>query len=198
MPKCIFCNKVLKTEKGFQNHMCEKKRRYVEFNEVAYRVWLMISNIFRINIPKNDEKKKMAFINDTFYNKIVDFTKWILEVNVINLFEYISFLKNHDIKIDSWKDSRVYHCWLYEFIHKEPEAIAIKRSADYLDALNLTLDNISSNRLFLSLKYGNISYKYLNHCGFNAREKLDDSQWVEVRALLMDDQFQGINLSLGN
>ena len=75
MPKCIFCNKVLKTEKGFQNHMCEKKRRYVEFDEVAYRVWLMISNIFRINIPKNDEKKKMAFINDTFYNKIVDFTK---------------------------------------------------------------------------------------------------------------------------
>lgn len=198
MPKCEFCNKVLKTEKGFQNHMCEKKKRFVEFNEVAYHVWLMICNIFRIRIPKDDNKKKISFINDVSYNKIVEFTNWVLETQVLNLFEYLKFLKDNEIKIIQWTNSRVYHSWLYNFLNNEPEAIAIKRSKDYLDSINLTLDSISSNRLFLAIKYGKISNKYLKFCNYDVRNKLDQSQWIEVRPLIITDVVARMEETLSN
>lgn len=184
MFKCKFCNKVLKTEKGFQNHMCEKKKRFIEFNEPAYYVWLTVCNIFRIRTPIDDEKKKMSFINDSSYSKIVDFTNWALDIQIINLYDYITFLNHNNVKMNNWKDSHIFNSWLMNYLEKEPTAIAIQRSENYLISNGLKLEEMSSNRLLLAIKYGKISKKYLDYCGFDIKSKLDGSQWNEVDRIL--------------
>lgn len=196
MPKCEFCNKVLKTESGYAKHMCEKKKRFVNFNEPAYMVWLMMANIFRNRLPKNDDEKKIAFVKDSFYNQIVTFTQWVLETEVISLFDYMSFLKNNQVKITDWTNSRVYHNWLYAFLKEESDAIAIKRSQDYLTNNGLDLETISGNRLFLAIKYGKISNKYLKYRNYNVRDKVDEGQWLEIRPLIITDVVERMNESL--
>ena len=196
MPKCVFCNKVLKTESGFNKHMCEKKQRFVEFNEPAYMVWLMMANIFRTRIPKDDNEKKIAFVKDSFYNQTVTFTKWVLETEVINLFDYMMFLKQNNVKMTDWTNSRVYHNWLYSFLKNESEAIAIKRSQDYLANNGLDLETISGNRLFLAIKYGKISNKYLKFCNYDVRQKVDEAQWLDIRPLIITDVVDRMNESL--
>ena len=190
---CEFCGKTLKTESGFNKHMCEKKKRFVEFNEIAFAVWLMMTNIFRIRVPKDDEQKKYAFVKSPYYNQMVSFSNWVLETRVLSLYEYLCFLKNNDVKMDSWTNSRVYHNWLYSFLLSEPEAIAIKRSKDFLDANGLNLENISSNRLYLAIKYGNISNKYLKSINCDVRSKVDESQWKEIRPLIITDVTERMN-----
>lgn len=160
MPICEFCHKTLKTEKGFQNHMCTKKKRFIEFNEPAYYVWLLIHNIFHLHLP-DDSKKKMTFINDTLYEKICDFTKWVLETDVINLYEYLMFLKTNNVKINDWKNSRNYHIWLVSYLRGESDAIAIERSVKYLNKHEYNINDISINRMYMLIMYGHISVKYL-------------------------------------
>lgn len=199
MPKCEFCNKILKTEKGFQNHMCEKKKRFINFNEPAFYVWLLVCNAFRIRIPEDDNKKKLAFINDTLYTKIIDFTQWALDIDIVNLNSYIIFLNKNNIKINNWKDSHIYNVYLCEYLENEPVTIAIKRSEDYILSFGLTLDTISSNRLMLAIKYGKISKKYLQHCNFDVKSKLDEIQWKEIEHMVLsvEDRLNNM-LNRGN
>ena len=93
--KCEFCGKEFKTEKGFQKHMCEKKRRFVEFDNIGYQIWLRICNIFKIRLPKvngdDDTPLKMRFINDKSYKAICLFARWVIDVGVLNPFSYITF-----------------------------------------------------------------------------------------------------------
>lgn len=195
MPKCEFCNKILKTDKGFQNHMCEKKKRFVYFNEPAFYVWLLVCNLFKIRIPDDDNEKKLAFINDSFYTKIANFTEWVLDMDVVNLHGYLSFLKKNNIKINNWIDSHIYKIYLEDFIEKEPVSIAIKRSEDYLLNQKVTLDTISSNKLMLAIKYGRISKKYLKYKNFDVKSKLDEGQWKAIKNMILSVEDR-INESL--
>lgn len=198
--KCEFCGKEFKTEKGFSRHMCEKKERYVNFNTIAYRVWLTICNVFRIRLPQSQDEEllKMKFIQDKSYKAYVTFAQWLLDTSVIDVFSYITFLNTHQVAMKDWTKPNVYKSWLYEFLKNEPDALSINRSKKYLESNGLTLETISSNRLYLAIRYGWITNKYLKLQNFDVREHLDEAQWFDIRPFIISDVCERMNNALHN
>ena len=197
---CEFCGKEFKTEKGFQKHMCEKKKRYVNFDEIGYQVWLTICNVYKVRLPRNptSEMLKLRFITDKSYKAICLFAHWTIDVGVLNVFSYISFLKKNMISMKDWSSSNTYKSWLYQYLKDEPETTSIKRSEDYLNQNGVTLDTISSNRLYLAIRYGLITNKYLKSKNFDVKSHLDDVQWYEIRPFIITDVVDRMNNVLHN
>ena len=200
MFKCEFCGKEFKTESGFQKHCCEKKRRYNEFDEVAFRIWSIIGSVFNVRYPKNittDGIKKM-FINDKSYKAIIMFAHWAVDTGELDIVSYLKFLKHNVVPMKQWSQSRVYNAWLIQFLKNEPLSMATKRAEDYLEGLGLTLETISQNRLYLAIKYGIISVKYLKSKDFDIKGALEDVQWYELRPMVMANEVMDFNNAIHN
>lgn len=200
MYKCEFCGKEFKTDKGFNKHLCEKKKRFVNFDEISYQVWLTICNVFKIRLPKNRDDKtlRLKFINDKSYKALCNFAHWLVDTGIINAFSYISFLKTNMIPMKQWTASNTHKAWLYQYLKDEPEATSIKRSEDYLKQIGVTLDTISQNRLYLAIRYGLITNKYLKSKKFNVQSVLDENQWSDIRPFIITDVVERMNNALHN
>ena len=97
-----------------------------------------------------------------------------------------------------WSSSNTYKSWLYQYLKDEPETTSIKRSEDYLNQNGVTLDTISSNRLYLAIRYGLITNKYLKSKNFDVKSHLDDVQWYEIRPFIITDVVDRMNNVLHN
>jgi hypothetical protein len=181
--KCIYCGKVYKTQKGFEKHHCEKMDRYNETTEATDYVYNIVNSFYKLskNTPKTLEERKFIIINSRYYKDIKALEKWAIETQPINFYEYIHYLYSSKVSINDWTKSFTYKNFLFDYLAKEPPAIAIKRSEDYLTNNGLTIDTISSNRLYLAILYGHISRKYLEYIHVDVSKILEPNCWIEVR-----------------
>ena len=83
------------------------------------------------------------------------------------------YLLGNKISINKWCEEEHLINFLYDWLYYEDENHAIKRSEKWLDDRGLLLQTISPNRLFLALKYGNISIKYVKYKNFDWENKVD-------------------------
>lgn len=173
MYKCLFCNKEFKTENGFNKHNCEKKKRYDNLHPLGYSSFLLYYNFSKIPLPKNDNDKKMKFINSKLYKQFVSFGDWLNENFILDYVEYIKYLCYNMININEWKTEKCYRSFLYQYLKKEPEGNALYRSEQYLKNNNIELNTISQGRLQLALWTGQISIKYLKQQKFDYLTYLD-------------------------
>lgn len=185
--ECKYCGKVYKTQKGLEKHHCKEMDRYNDLTDVTDYVY----TIFHINyvnskMPSDKEERKMLIIKSKYYDIVKSLEKWAVETNPINFMEYVKYLKNNLVPFKKWTLDHTYHCFLYQYLKEESTAIAIQRAETFLKNNGLTIDTISSNRLFLAIKYGMLSPKYLKYVGVNAAEKLDEKQWIEVRPFFVE------------
>lgn len=102
------------------------------------------------------------------------------------------------IEMKNWTSSTAYRSWLFQYLKEEPEAASIKRSVDYLNQIGATLETISQNRLYLAIRYGLITNKYLKTQNFDVKSHLDDVQWYEVRPFIITDVVDRMNDALHN
>lgn len=185
--KCKYCGKVYKTQKGFEKHHCKEMDRYHEITDVTEYVFTIFHNTYIENkMPNNSEDRKLFIAKSRYYDIVKSLEKWALETQPINFMEYVKFLKFNLVPFKKWTLDHTYHCFLYQYLREEPDAIAIQRAETFLKNNDLTIDTISSNRLFLAIKFGTISPKYLRYIGVNVAEKLDEGQWLEVRPFFVD------------
>ena len=169
---CKYCGKKFKTEKGFQKHHCEKMERWNNFNWLGYLAFNMFSKSNHIKIYKDDEKQKMNFIQSHYYKEFDKFGKWVLEMNVIDIPEYIKYLIKFAVPIKEWYCEKTLRWFLCCYLRTESMASAIQRSEKYLQDNNITLETISSSRLYLALRNGFISNKFLLKNNFDYKQIL--------------------------
>lgn len=169
---CKFCGKQFKTEKGFQKHHCEKMDRWNNFNWFGFLAFNMFSKSNHIKIYDSEEEQKLNFIKSKYYKEFDKFGKWLLEMNVIDVPSYIKYLIKFVIPIHQWCSEKILRCFLYDYLRTEPISCAIVRSEKYLQEHNVSLDNISSGRLYIALKNGFISNRYLQTKNFDYRNLL--------------------------
>lgn len=171
---CRYCNKKFKTEKGFNNHHCEKMDRWNNFNWFGYLAFNMFCKKNFIKVSLVEEEQKLKFINSKYYKEFDKFGLWLLEMNVIDVVSYIQYLISNEIHINQWYKEKTLRCFLYNYLRTEPLSSAIFRSEKYLKDNCIKLEDISSNRLYIALKNGFISIKYLRHNNFNYKNLLWD------------------------
>ena len=170
---CQYCGKTFKTEKGFEKHNCKYKERMMNFNHLAYTLFNMFMRYSHLSRFKDEEKQKMKFIKSRYYNDFDIFSKWCADINIINIVDYMEFLCNNNISIKEWKDEKILRCWLYNYLRKEPEWQSIERSKKFLnEKIHTSIENISSPLLYLALRNGFITKKYMDSIGFNYKDKL--------------------------
>jgi hypothetical protein len=192
--KCRYCGKAYKTQKGFEKHHCEKMDRYNETTEITDYVYNIANLFYKFskNIPDTLEERKLIIINSRYYKDIKVLEKWAVETNPINFYEYVHYLYTSKISADNWTKSYVYKNFLFDYLAKEPTASAIERAEKYLANNGLTINTISSNRLYLAILYGHISKKYLDYIHVDVSKKLDPNCWEDVRHYFIDSNMKHI------
>ena len=173
MFKCEYCGKVLKTETGFQKHMCEKKKRIFNFNYGAFNCYIDYMCFSRTRISKDPEKQKLTFVNSPLYKTFVTVNEYLKTIDTLFPHQYIQWLANNMIESKKWDDDHTYHCFLYDYLHNEEQERAIQRSEEFLKKINETLETISPYDLYVALYNGKISYKYIQYLNFDYVNKID-------------------------
>ena len=174
---CPYCGKEFKTEKGITNHLekCEKKNRYeiLQIYPDLYANLYTICNYLYGNkfVMCGDCKKWMA--NDKYFKQVKDFTDYCIKSEVYSHQDFIMYLLANKVPFNKWKNESNLINFLYDWLYYEDEENAIKRSKKWLNDRDLSLETISPNRLFLALKYGNISVKYLKSMNYNWENNVD-------------------------
>lgn len=188
--KCKYCGKEYKTEKGLAKHHCVQMDRYNEWSDTMAYVFNIVNNYYQICKKCEDiEEQKIALINCRYYELIKKLEQWALATQPLSFISYVKYLKDNLINFKLWTNDHTYHCFLYQYLKNEPDAIAISRAENYFKNNDLTIDTISSNRLHLAIKYGSISAKYLKYINYpieKIEQRLDKDQWQEIRPLLID------------
>ena len=184
--KCHCCGKEFKTEGGFKKHFCKYQQRFITIEENNwYPLWIQFKRIFKMSMKKDTNKEYYEFTHFKFYNDLTAFFSWIKISSIIDVNEYMDYLKRHRHPIKNWCNDLTYKAFIKEFIVSELPAIAIDRSKKYLKDNNLDITSITQNNLYFGILSGNISNKFLTHIGIDARKILDAGQYNDVKDLLV-------------
>ena len=179
MVKCPYCDKEYKTEKGLEKHLqkCKIKQRLDYYNShslIRYNfVWF-----YKFYLPFQSKKVKdkdipLMHCKSKYFDRLLKLTNFEEVVELYSPEDYFNYLVMNKININEWCDEQNLLNFLYEWSFNEPLEHAIYRSEKWLNEHNLTLETISGSDLFDCLKYGKLSYKYIQENGFDYANKLD-------------------------
>lgn len=107
---CEFCGIKLTSETFLLNHVCERKRRFLERDTKTVKLAFMayqrfyIKGMHRANrLPDMD-----SFDNSKLYVAFVRFARYLLDINPIDPMGFVDFLIRIEAKIDQWKHPKYY------------------------------------------------------------------------------------------
>jgi len=174
-PTCSFCNKTFVREKTLLVHQCEKKRRYLQRDEVGPRLGLTAFNIFLEHSLNKPPITKDDFINSSFYTAFVKFGWYVHEIRPINFEKFVIWLLKNQVKIDWWTKDRYYEKFASEYMLKETPAAALERSINEMDKWayknNTTVDEFfrkaPPEEIYKLISNGRISPWLLYNCDYS-------------------------------
>lgn len=116
-------------ERFFIVHTCAGKTRWlwkdekhVKLGFMAFERFLKLSNFRKKTIDYN------YFSKSRHYSAFVNFGKYLLDINAIEVEGFIDFLIKSQLKLDDWTLDITYSLWLRELAKKEPAERAVERS----------------------------------------------------------------------
>ena len=174
---CPYCAKTYKTEKGLAKHLekCVKKKNYdllSGYPDLFANMNLVCGYLYKKKYYSL-MNKQLFMANDRNFTKIKNFTDYEIGVGLYSKIDFIAYLLANKISINKWCEEEHLINFLYEWLYYEDEDHAIRRSIKWLEDRGLTIETISPNRLFLALRYGNISIKYLKSINYNWEKNVD-------------------------
>lgn len=185
MYKCKFCNKVFKTESGYNKHTCGSKERYDNLDQTVYHLYKLYMTVAKIKLSKDDEQNKLKFVKSpAIYDGFVKFYEFASKVYIPNISDFFTFVSIFNIPIKSWNLPFFYHRFMEWYVNRETDKMSILRSAVFIKENNIDLNTLDGNLLFNLLYYGKITKKYLKFNNINVLDKLDSGQIKELGALL--------------
>lgn len=175
---CPYCDKEYKTEKGLEKHLekCEKKKHYEilsHYPNLYANMNLVCGTLYGKKYYNLGSEQKRFMAKEKHFKKIKEFTDYCTKMSVYSQEDFMMYLLGNKISINKWCEEEHLINFLYDWLYYEDENHAIKRSEKWLDDRGLLLQTISPNRLFLALKYGNISIKYVKYKNFDWENKVD-------------------------
>ena len=105
--RCTFCDKDFVRKSWYERHMCEKKRRFIDQNNItiirAHRLfthWQIRSKLLR----KGKEKPMADFLKSPYYKLFVKLAEFTERVYVVSHFKYLDWLIDRRIPEKNWFD----------------------------------------------------------------------------------------------
>jgi len=163
---CDYCKKTFSSENRLLIHLCEKKRRHLNKDEMYVKIGFMAyQTFFRIQYPNKKIPNYDAFVNSKLYIAFVKFGRYIISQDIINKSHFIEFLVKAPIAIDDWTKPHTYEIFVRETLKKETPTTALERSILLMESWSQEtgehwtdfFKKISTHKAILWIKTGRIS-----------------------------------------
>lgn len=196
---CDYCNSGFVREESLINHMCEKKRRWVikdqKYVTIAFYAW---QEFYRFNYSRKKEYKE--FINSRYYIDFIKFGKHLTDINVIEPYEFITFILKTNVKLKDWCKEWVYDSFVRYQTERESYDKAIERNIllmqqwaiQYKEHWANFFVNISTPLAVAYIKSGRLSpwVLYNSKTGMDLLERMSDEELGIVSSYINPKQWQ--------
>lgn len=193
---CIHCSKSFMKERTLFNHLCERKRRFLQKDEKRVQLGFMVFNrFFSITQNQHNSKTYEEFCQSSYYNAFVKFGSFIKNVNPIYTEKFVDYVIRSGVKLDHWCQEALYEKYLQEILKIEPVESAVERTLKTMivwgDKNNCPYNHYfkyaTSSRIVHDIKNGNISPWVILNCesGRKSLNNLTDEQ-LEIISKIID------------
>lgn len=127
--RCEFCGVTLTSEAFLINHVCERKRRFLERDTKVVKMAFMAYQHFYLKaMHRTKNPPDMAsFEGSALYTAFVRFARYLLDINPIHPMGFVDFLIRIEAKIDQWRHPKYYSRYIRELNKNEEPLQAIQR-----------------------------------------------------------------------
>jgi hypothetical protein len=128
--QCVYCKKSFARETTLASHVCERKRRFQQEQEIGvqwgYRAYL----IFQQMTQHQATKTYGQFVDSAYYTAFVRFGRHCHSVYCVNFEHYVRWLLKNNKKLDHWCSETLYATWLLEYLRRENVKDALERGVE--------------------------------------------------------------------
>ena len=163
---CGFCKKEFSRESLLVNHMCERKRRFLQRDDKSVRLaFAAYQRFYERSMRRRTPQTLDNFETSQFYTAFVRFGRNLLDMDVVNPMAFVDFLIKIEAHLDHWTDAKYYGRYIHELNKNEKPLEAIERSVHLMEEWSVTsgepwhdfFRKISPVRATLWIKGGRIS-----------------------------------------
>lgn len=148
--QCRFCHRSFVKETSLAAHLCEPKRRYQNRSERSVQIGFQAFREF-FAYTQDRERTIDDFDASPFYTAFVKLGHYVIDVQCVNVSQFIRWLIRSNRKIDQWARDSTYSHWLTEWLPAENHMDAVERSlATMLVWADQTLSKVEHYFLYAS------------------------------------------------
>lgn len=184
---CGFCKKAFRSEGTLASHMCVKKRRYLDKDNVASRMGLeLFRRFYELNTAQKNSKTIEQFIDSRYYISFIKFARRLMDLRPVDQSRFVDFVFTNGYKERDWCKDKVYEAYIVELLAKEPAQRGLERSIEsmgewsekYGAPLNEFFVRVSPSEATHMVQMGKISpwVLYLAETADVLWERLSDEQ----------------------
>ena len=127
---CKFCNKSFTRERTLSSHMCEKKRRWMNKDEVESRIGFSVWLDFLKYVSPNTKKTKTFedFVRSPDYLAFIKFANYLIDLKPYECDKFINWLFKMGVRLGDWQKPGTYQLYVQEASKKESATRALERT----------------------------------------------------------------------
>jgi hypothetical protein len=125
---CNYCKTGFSREKTLLNHLCEKKRRWMDREEKYVQIGFMAYKTFYEKFQGKKNVDFSHFVESQYYTGFTKFGKHVLNINAIEIEEFIRFLITSSVRLDDYTKDETYEMFVRFLTSREPASKALERN----------------------------------------------------------------------
>lgn len=126
---CEFCNKSFSKDTTLLNHICEKKRRWLNKDDKYSRMaFLVFRKFYEISYRNNKPRTYQDFMDSPHYTGFIRFGRYLHEIQALNPEAFVEFLIKAEVPMKNWETAFVYEQFVRELAKREPADAAFERN----------------------------------------------------------------------
>lgn len=163
---CKFCNKKFHREETLVTHLCVKKQRYNDRDNVGARLgFRAYQTFYKLESQAKAPKTLDDFIGSNLYTDFVKFGNHLANLKPMYIEKFVEYVIKNRVKLKDWSKDIVYYTYIEEFVKTEPATSAVDRTIEEIlewceknnSPFKDFFSNISPNEAAFLIKIGRIS-----------------------------------------
>jgi hypothetical protein len=202
MATCKFCDKSFKSEKTLSSHMCPRKRRWAEKENLSSRLGFRVfQRFYEITANSVNAKSFDEFIRSQYYTDFVKFGRYLGHRDAVDTERFIDFVIKNGVKLRDWRKPYVYETFLHELMNKEPVERALERTFLSLEewakenntTFNKFFEEVTTNEATHIIQSGRISpwVLYLSESAGELLGRMSSEQGDMIQSIINPAIWKG-------
>lgn len=164
--QCGHCKKAFSNERTLSAHMCVKKRRYLDKDNVASRMGLeLFRRFYELNTASKKPKTVEDFIDSKYYASFIKFARYLMDIRPVDQARFVDFVFQSGVKDRDWCKDRVYESYVLDLLQKEPASRGLERTLQTMQSWGESTGNnfteffkqVAPSEATLMIRLGKIS-----------------------------------------